>query len=200
MSTEELIRRCILKNHEAWDEFVRRYEGLVKRSVYYKLNRMNSKGLRSDVDDIIQEVFLMLWEGNNLTKLRDISKLKSWLVAVTINKTSSYCRKHRGKDWRVTRSFHEYITEDGFTLEYIIPSREMDPARVCEVKELRENIRNKMGNLREDERLALDLNIFGEEKYSTIAEIMDVPVNTVTSIIRRGKRKVKNSIREYSLV
>ena len=200
MSTEELVKKCVRRNRSAWNEFVLEYESLVRRAVYYKLNRMNSKALMSDADDIVQEVFLNLWQGNKLTKLRDTSKVKSWLVAVTINRTSNYCRKRRAKDWRVSRSLSEHLGEDGFTLEDIIPSREMDPARECEVNEMGEAIRNRMGALRDKERIALELNILGEEKHSSIAEIMNVPVNTVTSLIHRGKRKIQKSIREYSLV
>ena len=188
MTVDELVCKCNRREESAWNEFFRRYETLVRRAVYYKINRMNSKVLMSEADDIVQDVFLDLWKGNKLTKLRDISKLKSWLVVVTINKTSSY-RKRRARNLFLTRSLSECMTDDGFTLEDIIPSRGMDPARAFEIKEMGEAIKSRMNKLRQKERIALELNLLGNEKHSRIAEIMDVPVNTVTSLIHRGKGK-----------
>jgi len=198
MTEKELVTRCVERDEDAWNEFFRRYEGTVRRAVLYKLNRMNARGLKSDVDDIIQEVFLDLWRGNKLKNLRDVSKLKSWLVVVAINKTSSY-RKRRAKDWRVTRSLHECMTEDGFTLEDVIPTDTEDPSRAFEIEEIHEGVRNRINQLKPKESIALSMNILGEERLVDIAGIMDMPVNTVTAMVHRGKRKIEKSIREYCL-
>lgn len=198
MNVEELVLECIRGKESAWNEFIRRYEGTVRRAVYYKLNRMNSKALMRDADDIVQEVFLNLWKGNKLTKLRDTSKLKSWLVVVAINMTSSY-RKRRAKDWRVTRSLHEHLTEDGFTLEDVIPSETDDPSRAFEVNEMYEGVEDRIHELKPKESIALSMNILGDERLVDIAGFMDMPVSTVTAMVHRGKRKIEKSIREYCL-
>ena len=62
MSTEDLIQRCVHRDGPAWDEFVRKYQGLVTRTVRYKLSRMAVRASRSEVADIVQEIFLYLWE------------------------------------------------------------------------------------------------------------------------------------------
>ena len=76
MSTEELIERCIKKDGSAWEEFIRKYQSLVRKAVYYRLHNV----LRNDVDDIVQEVFLALWKDDKLSSLRDVSRLKGWLA------------------------------------------------------------------------------------------------------------------------
>lgn len=194
MTTEELVERCISRDKLAWNEFVHRYEGLVKRAVYYKLNKMNSKLLRSEADDIVQEVFLMLWRDNKLTKLKKLSSLEGWMVIVTINKTINYC-KRRWKDQQRTRSLNQSLAEDGFTLENIIPSRAFDPSKALAVKEMVEGVRQGIKMLKERERRALELNLYDSKRQADIAKVMDIPLGTVASLIGRAKNKV----REYCL-
>ena len=198
MKTEELVKRCIRKDKLAWDEFVCKYQGLVKRAVYYKLNKMNSKSLRSEVDDIVQEVFLMLWRDNKLTQLKDLSSLKGWLAIVTINKTLNYC-KRRWKEQQRTRSLNQSLGDDGFTLEDIIPSGAFDPNKALAVKEMVEGIRHGVKMLKKKEKRALELNLYGGKRQTDIAEVMDIPVGTVSTLISRAKRKVQESVREYQL-
>ena len=66
MSREELIELCIKKDVLAWDEFIRKYQNLVRKAVYYRLHNV----LRNDVNDIVQEVFLALWKDDKLSSLR----------------------------------------------------------------------------------------------------------------------------------
>ena len=118
MSTEELIERCIKKDGSAWEEFIRKYQSLVRKAVYYRLHNV----LRNDVDDIVQEVFLALWKDDKLSRLRDVSRLKGWLAIVTINLTTSYS-KLPYKRWRMTRSIHERPSNDKtITFEDLVTS------------------------------------------------------------------------------
>ena len=198
MKTEELVERCIRRDRLAWNEFVHKYQGLVKRAVYYKLNKMNSRSLMSEADDIVQEVFLMLWRDNKLTQLKDLSSLKGWLVIVTINKTLNHC-KRRWKEQQRTRSLNQSLGDDGFTLEDIIPSRAFDPNKALAVKEMVESVRHGVNMLKKKERRALELNLYGGKRQTDIADVMDIPVGTVSTLISRAKRKVQESVGEYQL-
>ena len=198
MNTEELVEKCVKRNKHAWNEFVRQYESLVRRAVLYKLNRMNSRSLKSEADDIVQEVFLVLWKDNKLTSLKDLSCLKSWLVLVTINKTLTYC-KRRWKDQQKTRSLNQGLAEDGFTLEDVIPSGAFDPREALEVKEMAEHAKKEMSYLKRKERRVLELSLIEGKKQIDIAEIMDMPTGTVASLIRRAKKQVREGIKEYCL-
>jgi len=93
MSAKELVERCVSKDHSAWAEFIRLYEGLVQKSIRYKIKKMEAYFVYSEARDIAQEVFLKLWEKDQLAGLRNVGCLKSWLVTVSINRTSDYCRK-----------------------------------------------------------------------------------------------------------
>ena len=98
MSTEEMVRRCIKKDECAWNEFVRRYQDIVHKAVYYKLYKTSPRAHRNDVDDIVQEVFLVLWESNKLSTIKDISHISGWLAVVTNNLAASYRRSRYDRD------------------------------------------------------------------------------------------------------
>ena len=194
MSTEEMVRRCIKRDKAAWNEFVRRYQDLVRKAVYYKLYKTSSRAHRNDVDDIVQEVFLALWKDNKLAKLRDISSLAGWLAVVTINQTATSRRRQHKKDI-MTTSLNEQILEDlATTLEDVIPCNHPDPAKVAEIREVTAIVAQRIGELRSKERRALRLKINNGKKQEDIASIMDIPVNTVASLIRRAKMKLRASL------
>ena len=192
MSTEELIDRCRRKDAHAWDIFIRQYQGLIRKAVYYRLNN----AIRNDVDDIVQEVFLALWNGDKLSRLRDTSRLKGWLVVVTINLTLSYGRIPY-KRQKITRSIYERLSDDkSVTFEDTITSGEPDPARSAEIKETISRVEDGIVALKTKEKIALKLNVYDGETQKDIAGIMNIPANTASSLIRRAKIKVLEAVME----
>jgi len=196
MSNEELIVLCAKRDRSAWDEFIARYEGLVRKAVYYKLRRMNSRSLWNDADDIVQEVFLTLWEGNKLSSVRDASKLGSWLFMVAANNVVNYCRK-RWKRERAEKSLSEPVSGDEvFTLEDVVFSEKPDPGEEVESMDALEFIDKCLDSLKERERTILRDNLYDGRKQVEIADDLGVPAGTVCAVIRRGKEKLKKELKE----
>jgi len=192
MSQEELIERCIKKDGSAWEEFIRKYQSLVRKAVYYRLHNV----LRNDVDDIVQEVFLMLWKDDKLLKLRDTSHLKGWLVVVTFNLTASYGRLPC-KRWKITRSIHERPANDkSITFEDLVTSSHPDPARSAEIKETISYVEKRIDTLKMEEKTALKLHTYDGQTQKDIAAIMNIPANTAASLIRRAKIRIWGGMME----
>ena len=181
MSQEELIELCIKKDASAWDEFIRRYQELVRKAVHYRLN----KALRNDADDIAQEVFLMLWKDDKLSGLRDVSRLKSWLTVVTMNLTRSFVRASYKKSM-----YEELPGSKSAMIEDIITSNDPNPAKSAEIKEAMSHTEYKISALREKERIALELKAYEGQTQREISGIMGIPVNTVASLIHRTRLKI----------
>jgi len=197
MSTEELIAGCIKKNHMAWNEFIRRYHGVVQRSVYFKLNRLNAGIMLSEAPDIMQEIFLTIWSKNSISGIRDITRLKRWLVMVSIHGTLNYCRK-RFKEMREEKSLSSRLSfsPQSFTLESTLLCEKFNPVRIFEVREMKTVLDKEMGKLRNKEKRVLELNILGGKKQVEIAKTMKIPPNTVATLIRRAKKKVRDGVLE----
>jgi RNA polymerase sigma factor (sigma-70 family) len=82
---EDLVRAAAAGDAEAWNELVRRYAGLI-----WAICR--SCSLReSDAADVSQVVWLRLIE--NLSRLREPERLKSWLAVVTRNECIRVSRR-----------------------------------------------------------------------------------------------------------
>ncbi|MGB7623459.1 MAG: sigma-70 family RNA polymerase sigma factor [Terriglobia bacterium] len=82
---QDLIRRCLGGEELAWECLVEKYKQLI-----YSIPVKN--GLQqSDAADIFQSVCLNLLES--LTSLRDSTKLKTWLITVTVRKCIDFREK-----------------------------------------------------------------------------------------------------------
>jgi RNA polymerase sigma factor (sigma-70 family) len=89
---EELINRCLQGDNQAWTALLERYSGLIY-SIAWKSNLTPE-----DVADVFQSVCLITLEG--LERLKDGTKLSSWLTTITIRE----CR-------RVKRRQHQPIVD-----------------------------------------------------------------------------------------
>ena len=186
MSREDLIELCIKKDMSAWDEFIKRYQDLVRKAAHYRLNKV----LRNDADDIVQEVFFMIWKDNKLSRLRDASRLEGWLTIVTINLASSFARAS------YKRSIHEKLSDSKLAIiEDAIASSQPDPARFAEIKEEILCVEESMNVLKKEEKVALELKLYDGQTQKEIADAMNIPANTAASLIHRAKIKIREDAR-----
>ena len=199
MDTKELIKKCIEKDHSAWNEFVRCYESLIIRSVRYKLNSLNADMARDQFRDIVQEIFLAIWEENKLSRIRDIRCLRKWLIMIAMNTASNYCRKRMFKDAKKTFSLDQSLSAEtpGLKLDSIIPCNRFNAGKAAETGEMREAIERELNKLGHKQQIALKLNIYDCKKQKDIACIMNIPENTVATLISRAKNQVREGIEKY---
>lgn len=199
MDTAELIRRCVARDNDAWERFVKVYEGLIIRSVRYKLKKANMSVLSDEFRDIVQEVFLSIWEGNSLASVRDIACLEHWLILTAMNKTSNYCKKKIYRDPGKFLSFDEDISSegDGLTWGSIMASKAPSACIMAEDMEIKEILKKEIDRLGHKQQLALKLSLYDRKKQKEIAGIMNVPKSTVSTMIWRAKLHVREGVEKY---
>tara|TARA_R110002096_G_scaffold16898_15_gene58293 strand:+ start:84484 stop:85122 length:639 start_codon:yes stop_codon:yes gene_type:complete len=73
----ELIRQCISGERSAQEQFYRTYNRPVAANLYRVL------GDRNDLDDLVQEVFVIAFRG--LPKFRQEARLSTWLYRICVN-------------------------------------------------------------------------------------------------------------------
>ena len=196
MTTEELLKKCVNKEYAAWDEFARRYRGLVTRSVRYKLNRLNARISGDEFRDVVQEVFLLIWEKDKLKAVKNTVCLKSWLVIVSLNVTSNYCRKKAFRDSAGTLSLDEAPNADlpGLTRGSMVPSLKLNTARTLETNELKDLLEKEIAKLGIRQQLILKLNVYDGKKQKDIAKIMNIPEGTVATTLKRVKDRLRKNL------
>jgi|RhiMethySRZTD1v2_1073278.scaffolds.fasta_scaffold89456_2 RNA polymerase sigma-70 factor (ECF subfamily) len=76
-SEPELIRRCLLGERAAFERFYREHARAVAANLYRVL------GDRGELDDLVQEVFLIAFRG--MPRFRGDAKLSTWLYRICVN-------------------------------------------------------------------------------------------------------------------
>ena len=83
----DLIRRCRADERAAHDELYYRFSRQVAGNLYRVL------GDRTDLDDLVQEVFVIAFRG--LDKFRQDARLSTWLYRICVNVALGRIRTRR---------------------------------------------------------------------------------------------------------
>ncbi|MFQ3663229.1 MAG: sigma-70 family RNA polymerase sigma factor [Chloroflexaceae bacterium] len=139
-----------------------------------------------DAADLTQEAFIRLFR--TLPQYNGESRFTTWLYRLVVNLCRDELRR-RGRQVPVAPPTSE--DEEADQLASIADEdRWSDPAAALDTREVREQVRLALGQLEEHYRLVLTLYYFEDMKYTDIADILDIPLNTVKSHIRRGKERL----------
>lgn len=188
MDDSELIQRLCRHEENAFREIVEKYESLVYNACYNVLQ--NSM----DAEDVAQEVFIEVYESIN--KFRNESKLSTWLYRISINKSLNYYRKHKWKS--VTGSIDNYAGSNSKEKGIEIEDRNADNSPFSiEYKERSLILQKALDSLPENQRIAFTLSKFEDLSYQQIAEIMNLSLSSVESLIHRAKLSLQKKLVNY---
>ncbi|HMQ35224.1 MAG TPA: sigma-70 family RNA polymerase sigma factor [Chloroflexaceae bacterium] len=139
-----------------------------------------------DAADLTQEAFIRLFRA--LPQYNGESRFTTWLYRLVVNMCRDELRR-RGRQVPITPPAPE--EEEADQLAGVADDdRWSDPEQALASRELRDQVRRALVQLEEHYRLVLTLYYFDDLKYTDIAEILDIPLNTVKSHIRRGKERL----------
>lgn len=136
--------------------------------------------------DMVQNMFIKCYQ--NLDSFRFDAQIKTWLYRITINECKDYLKSWNYKMVHV-RSF---INE---TARSILPSTEKTVIDKYNNEEMKLNIFSLPKVYRE----VIYLHYYESLKTEEIADVLDVPVNTVKTRIRRGKQRLGLMIKEAEI-
>jgi RNA polymerase sigma-70 factor (ECF subfamily) len=145
-----------------------------------------------DAADLTQEAFVRLFRA--LSQYNGESRFTTWLYRLVVNLGRDELRR-RGRQVPVVMPSAEDDGQDELA-SIADDDRWADPAHALDSRELRDSVRQALGQLDEHYRLVLTLYYFDDMKYNDIAEILDLPLNTVKSHIRRGKERLAALLQE----
>ncbi len=147
-----------------------------------------------DASDLTQEAFMRLMRV--LPQYSGESRFTTWLYRLVVNMCRDELRR-RGR--QVPLAVVEDEDKSGLDPLNAVADddRASDPLRALGDNELRVAVRKALEQLDDHYRLALTLYYFEDLKYTDIAEVLDVPLNTVKSYIRRGKERLARLLEEY---
>ncbi len=167
----------------AFEELVERHQSLVVGTVARML------GSNSEVEDIAQQVFVRVWKSAGRYVAR--AKFTTWLLKITRNLVFNELR-------RAKRRGHIPIQADAETEE--LPLRDdggQAPDAVALEHELQQAIERAISELPETQRMAVILRRYEEMSYEQIADVLDLSVPAVKSVLFRARTELRARLAAY---
>src|ERR1043166_5271798 len=167
----------------ALEKLIERHQALIAGTVARML------GSNSDVEDIAQQVFIRVWKSARRYVPR--AKFTTWLLKITRNLVFNELR-------RTKRHAHVPLQpEPGTEDPPLKDETNLAPdASLLEV-ELRRTIEEAILQLPETQRMALVLRRYEQLSYDQIAEILDLSVPAVKSVLFRARTELRSQLSKY---
>ena len=169
----ELVQKISSGDEIAFNDLYTRY----KLQVYNFIFRLTNQ--QDVAEDILQEVFLAVWQGSS--RFLSKSTVKTWLFRIAYNQSISWLRKYR-KSFQLQQSIDELP----------IISDELSPEGSLIEHWQEAQIKSAIARLSHNHRSVIELTFVHGFSYHEIAKIMNCPVGTVKSRMNYALRYIKS--------
>ncbi len=133
-------------------------------------------------EDLAQEVFCRVHErrGDYVAQ----GKFTAWLKRVAVNVARDYLRRRKRAVLVPLETVENTLAEDSA----------FDPAAAFASRMLREEIREAITSLPQEQRQVLILHYFGERSVEQIAAATNSPIGTVKSRLFHSRRRIREAL------
>jgi RNA polymerase sigma-70 factor (ECF subfamily) len=139
---------------------------------------------RHDAEDLTQDVFVEIFRS--VASFRADSKLSTWIYRIAVNKSLNFVRKQKKRRWISSLEDFLKVKTEPETSGYGISELERS--------ETGREIHQALASLPENQRIAFTLNKYDELSYKEIAEVMNLSVPSVESLIHRAKQGLQKKL------
>ena len=149
----------------------------------------------SDAEDLVQETFLRAFGA--FDTFTDGTNLRAWLFRIL---TNTYINQYRKKQRQPFQSSADDLADwqlheaESHTSTGLRSAEDEALDRLTDA-----DVVDAMAAIPEDFRLAVYLADVEGFSYKEIAEIMETPIGTVMSRLHRGRKLLRESLRDYAI-
>jgi RNA polymerase sigma-70 factor (ECF subfamily) len=188
-----LLSQCIAGSEDAWREFLERYRSILYGSILKTLQTRNEPGEMAE--DIFQEVLLKLLADDcrALRSFEGRAQTSTWLARIAINATIDAVRRKRAR--RELSPEEDADTGRESSTEEILKRIPVD-ARILEEISSKDLAGQLLERMDEADVLVLRMYFYSGLKEREIADLLDVPLNTLSSRKSRALEKLRAAARE----
>ena len=167
----------------AFEALIERHQALVAGTVARML------GSNSDVEDITQQVFIRVWRSAGRYVAR--AKFTTWLLKITRNLVFNEMR-------RTKRHPHVPVQIDPEAEELPLKDETGEtPDAALLQAELQKAIESAIAQLPETQRMALVLRRYEDLSYEEIADILELSLPAVKSLLFRARTELRERLKGY---
>lgn len=187
INNSDLIERISLQDESAFKELVNAHKDQVYNTCLGFLRNPQ------DAEDVAQEVFIQVFDS--IGEFREESSLSTWVYRIAVTKSLELIRyqkrKKRSGFFQAIRSAFSEPDDQEDKTEY------MHPGIQLENKERAEVLFSEIEKLNEKQRVAFTLQKIEGLSYQEVADVMELSLPAVESLIYRAKENLKKQLYSY---
>lgn len=174
-----LVERCRQGDRASFETLHRRYERLVGSVVRAESRR----GGGGDVDDIVQDVFVLAWQ--RMASLRDPERFRPWLLQITRRTIIDHARRAARRP--------VLDQDDDLMLEWAA-AESAGPDELAELADLAARLSGALEGLSRRDATAISLAVqFGFGPVE-IGEALGITPNNAKVVLHRARARLRASI------
>ncbi len=182
MDEKKLIRKIINKDQKAFKLFVDKYQVMVINICMGFLHN------RDEAKDLAQEVFIQAYLS--IDKFREDASLSTWLYRITSNKALNHLRSNEKR--KNDRSINSLQTDN--TYFDVVAGPETNSDFLMIEAERKRNLHMAIDALPENQKTAFVLSKYEDLSYKEIADVMELSVSSVESLLFRARKGLQKSL------
>ncbi|MCA9740908.1 MAG: sigma-70 family RNA polymerase sigma factor [Deferribacteres bacterium] len=191
MTDEQLIRKYLDGDIEAFNTLVWRWQKPIYNfTLRYFKDREHAK-------DATQRVFVKVFK--NLKHLKDSRKFSSWIYQIALN----LCKDEtKSKYYQTTSSLDELKDSKNFDVSSETDSSAYaghNPENTLERRELRSLLERALDQIPAEQKEVVVMKEFQGLKFIEIAEILELPINTVKSRMYYGLHALRKILDKWNI-
>mgnify|MGYP001085496247 FL=1 len=175
----------------AFEVMVSRYQDRLVGVLYHIVGNLE------EAEDLSQDVFLRVYKARK--GYRPKAKFSTWLFTIANNLAMNHARS-KGRKPSVNVGGSSVDRNDStasVSLAQTLPSREATASAQMRKVELSEVVREALGVLNEDQKMAVLLNKFEEMGYAEIGVVMNRSPAAVKSLLARARNELREQLEPY---
>jgi RNA polymerase sigma-70 factor, ECF subfamily len=172
-----ILCRVADKDETAFSELYQRYS----KPLYNYLHHLIYE--EAIAEDLLQEVFLAVWEGAR--RYRGQAKVKTWIYQIAHYKAVSWLRRNG-------HPFQSIYSKD------VVSGENLEAELVESMR--RKQIQSALNRLSLDHREVVELAFFHDMSYVDIAKVMSCPIGTVKSRMSYARKHLNQILRESGIL
>lgn len=177
----EIVQRA-LRDKEAFALIIDRYESRLDRY----LSRLGVF-VREDREDVLQNAFIKAYK--NLNSFDVTLTFSSWIYRIVHNEAMSFFRARHARPQVSLDAEHMALIEE-------LRDETADTSLAAESRLSRERLAQALDTLQPAYRDILTLRFFENRSYTEIADILTMPMGTVSTLLYRAKRALRAALTE----
>jgi RNA polymerase sigma factor (sigma-70 family) len=185
--------------YKNWGIFYTDNISFVRKCVSHKVSCLGGYLLSNEKEDIVQDIFLKIWEKDLLSTIKKRESIRSWLFKFSVNYTVNYFRKTLRCPSATGARESVNIGSLPHQKEYELTRVRPDPLQISIFNETFFRIASAITRLPYNHRKVLRLFITGNT-HKQISKVLDISAAYSAVLLRRARRRLRIHISKEPLI